>query len=178
VSVELRRCDYKREDGYSSSLQIGKAAEHLVCGDLLLGGWEAMLADAGVPYDIIVDLHDGRLVRVQVKGTLRLYRRKNPAYQPSYRFMIRKSRTKQRRSPLRCDVVALVALDIRKVAYLPASRLIGKDGLAVSVIDMKTRDFDYQRLGKRGVDPRWSGRFLEDHADFGAAVLAQVEEDR
>jgi hypothetical protein len=40
-----------RPNGLSTELQTGKAAEHLVCCDLILQGYSAFLADAGLPYD-------------------------------------------------------------------------------------------------------------------------------
>ena len=60
----------RHADHRSGDLEIGKAAEHLVCYDLLLKGYNAFLSDQGLPYDIIVDL-GSRILRVQVKGTRR-----------------------------------------------------------------------------------------------------------
>lgn len=53
----------------SRTTGFGNAAEHLVCADLLLNGWVAYLAGAGVPYNVLVDTGEVRL-RVQVKSTL------------------------------------------------------------------------------------------------------------
>jgi len=33
-----------------SELEIGKAAEHLVCADLILKGYRSFLADQGLPF--------------------------------------------------------------------------------------------------------------------------------
>lgn len=43
------------ENNLSNELQIGKAAEHLVCCDLILQGYNAFLTDQGVPFDIVVE---------------------------------------------------------------------------------------------------------------------------
>lgn len=38
----------------SKELQLGKAGEHLVCFDLINQGYNAFLADQGLPYDVVV----------------------------------------------------------------------------------------------------------------------------
>lgn len=55
----------------SNELQMGKAGEHLVCADLILQGYNAFMADQGLPYDVVVDT-DGKIHKVQVKSTLDL----------------------------------------------------------------------------------------------------------
>jgi hypothetical protein len=37
------------------ALELGKAAEHIVCADLILAGYRAFLADQGLPYDVVFD---------------------------------------------------------------------------------------------------------------------------
>lgn len=111
------------ELGPERGLLIGRAAEHLVCADLLLGGISTMLSEQGMPFDLIADVR-GRLFRIQVKGTLRA-RRMRPGAAPdcwAYVWPVKsrgKNNTGARLSELHCDLVALVALDIRMVAYLP-----------------------------------------------------------
>ena len=51
-----------------TDLDVGTAGEHLVCADLLLGGYVAFRADQNCAYDVAVDL-GGRLIRLQVKST-------------------------------------------------------------------------------------------------------------
>ena len=53
----------------SHELELGRAAEHLACADLLLGGWHAFHTAQGMAYDLAVDVGT-RLLRVQVKATL------------------------------------------------------------------------------------------------------------
>lgn len=102
------------------ALEIGKAAEHIVCADLILSGYRVFLTDQGLPYDVVVDL-DGRLLRIQVKGTARPRPVPGrPGSGPSYMFSIRRAGKGARRlvGNDEFDIVDLVALDIRTVAYL------------------------------------------------------------
>lgn len=91
------------------------AGEHLVCADLLMQGFRAIMASQMCPYDVAVDI-DGRLARLQVKTT-RVPRRLvggNAAYQWS---VTRAGRRREAYTVEHCELVALVALDIRRVAY-------------------------------------------------------------
>ena len=54
--------------GLSKELQIGKAGEHLVCFDLIIQGYNAFLADQGLPFDILIERR-GKLLKVQVRST-------------------------------------------------------------------------------------------------------------
>jgi hypothetical protein len=170
----LNRKNHRRADGLSGSLQLAKAAEHLVCAELILQGWNAFLADAGLPYDVLADGGAGQFWRVQVKSTCdpmseRLHRRPDGArvVRPVYRFALRKSRCGDRRITLNaCDWLALVALDVRAVAWLPVSAVLLPDGRAVSAVEFKARHLEYARRGVSGPDPAKCGRFLEDFARF------------
>jgi hypothetical protein len=145
----------------SAELQMGKAGEHLVVADLLLAGYNAFLSDQGLPYDVLVDVN-GRFVRVSVKSTHRPYQAKPPkhcpTYQPtpSYRFHLRCGRYRKQGeikliSVEDIDVIALVALDVRLVAYFPCRPPVP------SIIEMRTPD------GTRG-------RNFKEHAGFGEAA--------
>lgn len=109
----------------SHELEIGKAAEHLVCADLLLGGWTAYPTGQGLPYDVVCDLGD-HLVRIQVKSTLCP---KNPMpgarITPAYFFNVRRAGRRGKRiyGNNEFDVYALVALDRRDVAYFAAGEV-------------------------------------------------------
>lgn len=103
------------------ALEIGKAAEMLVCADLILKGYRAFLTDQGLPYDIVFDLN-GRLLRVQVKASTQPKPVPNrPGSAPSYMFHVRRAGkgSKRRIGNDVFDILALVALDIRCIAYLP-----------------------------------------------------------
>lgn len=106
-----------------TDLVAGVAAEHIVCADLLLDGWRAFLTDQYCPYDLAVEV-DGRLLRVQVKAT----RTSKPIPQrtaqiPAYQWHIRRAGKGGARvyGAGEFDMLALVALDIRRIAYLPPS---------------------------------------------------------
>ncbi len=102
------------------ALEVGKAAEHIVCADLILAGHRAFLADQGLPYDLVLDL-GATFIRVQVKATAAPRSVPGrPGSWPSYMFHVRRA-GKGGRRVIRAgefDLLALVALDIRRVAYL------------------------------------------------------------
>lgn len=106
----------------NAALELGKAAEHLVCADLILQGYRAYLTDQGLPYDVVVDCA-GRLIRIQVKATCRAKNVNSQGRAPreAYCFSARRrgKRGAKNLTDGDCDVVAFCALDIRVVAYLP-----------------------------------------------------------
>lgn len=107
----------------NAALELGKAAEYLVCADLILAGYRAYPSDQGLPYDVVADVA-GRLWRIQVKATCfsrnvnKAGRRERVAYSWGVRYRGR-GRKGHRLAAEHCDLVAFVALDIRKVAYVP-----------------------------------------------------------
>lgn len=107
-----------------TDLAAGTAAEHLVCADLLLSGYRAFLTDQTCPYDVAVDV-PGRLVRVQVKAT-RCPRAipQRATHIAGYMWHVRRAGKGGRRvyAEAEFDLLALVALDARSIAYLPPSR--------------------------------------------------------
>lgn len=105
------------------ALTIGTAAEHLVCADLLLAGYRAFLTGQHCPYDVAVEI-DGRLIRIQVKGTSEQRSiPNNPAHIPAYVWHVRRAGKKGLRKYCEgeFDMLALVALDIHKIAYIQPS---------------------------------------------------------
>lgn len=118
-------------DAVVTDLALGTAAEHLVCADLLLAGYRAFLSDQNCPYDIAVDV-GGRLVRVQVKATRgqRNVPKRKPVdgsrstpWVPAYMWHVRRAGKGRKRLYLAddFDLLALVAMDIRRIAYLAPS---------------------------------------------------------
>lgn len=109
-------------DSIVTDLHVGLAAEHLVCADLLLQGFRAFLTDQVCPYDVAVDV--GRLVRIQVKGTrgVRSIAQKD-GHRAAYMWHVRRAGKAGARvySAGDFDLLALVALDSRRIAYLPPS---------------------------------------------------------
>lgn len=106
-----------------ADLELGRAAEHLVVADLILPGYRVYLTYRGLPYDVVID-YEGRLYRVQVKATRDA--KKIPqrgAVGLGYLFNIRRAGKGGRRQYAddEFDIIALVAIDIRIIAYLPSA---------------------------------------------------------
>lgn len=130
----------------SNELQLGKAGEHIVCSDLILQGYNAFMADQGLPYDVLVDVN-GSIQKIQVKSTLKLVKpfKRQPHV---YRFQMRRGRTRYtKRTPISPDVdcYAFVVLNDKKVAYLPTKQIVGKNGMILQTIDFRNRDIQYVR---------------------------------
>jgi hypothetical protein len=115
-------------DASGAEMEIGRAAEHLVVADLIVQGYRAFLTDQGLPYDVVVDVN-GRLHRLQVKATCRV-RNVNAAKRTAhlgerfaYTWHVRRGGRKGRKrlSDSDCDIIALVALDMKRIAYIPVS---------------------------------------------------------
>ena len=107
-------------------LELGKAAEHLVVADLILSGYRAYLTEQGLPYDAVID-HDGRLYRVQVKASRCAKRMPQRAcVTPGYLYHVRRAGKSGRRryGDDEFEIIALVAMDVRIVAYLPFERQV------------------------------------------------------
>lgn len=141
----------------SETMQVGKAAEHLVCADLILQGFNAFLADQGLPYDVVLD-DVSKIWRIQVKGRLgpmpsstsdkrapkKVYDRQNV-----YRFDLRSARadkTKTIRARARqsdlFDMCAFVALDIKKIAYISMD-VLAKGDYITQCIEFRSKDLEY-----------------------------------
>lgn len=106
------------------AMEIGEAAELLVCVDLLLAGFKAFQSSQGLPYDVVAQIDD-RLVRIAVKANQRPRARpEREGGRVCYQFGLTRSSTNKYRPSARytltdCDLVALVAIDIRSVIYVP-----------------------------------------------------------
>lgn len=108
------------DDSPKRALEVGKAAEHLVCADLILQGYHAFLSDQGLPYDVIAD--DGkRLIKIQVKSTFRPKHLAEIKYTKKYLWHVRRAGKGSKRMIAGDEfhILALVALDIRQIAYMP-----------------------------------------------------------
>lgn len=106
-------------------LAVGVAAEHLVCFDLLMSGYRAFRTDQVCPYDVVV-YASGRLWRIQVKGTScpRAIPQRIGHY-PAYMWHVRRAGKGGRRVYAKdeFDLLALVAVDSKQIAYLPPSKV-------------------------------------------------------
>ena len=114
----------ERVDAVITDLAAGAAGEHLVCADLLMLGYRAFLSDQNCPYDVAVDV-GGRLIRIQVKSTRKAKAAPQRAgHFPAYMWHVRRAGKGGARvyEDGEFDLLALVALDARKIAYLPPSK--------------------------------------------------------
>ena len=94
-----------------SAKHIGTAGEHLTCSVLFTFGWSPSIIDAE-GMDIIA-VRNQDILRLQVKSTMK----KNDVW--SYQWQTSKSFPKQPLTIDDCDIVACVALDMRKIIFFP-----------------------------------------------------------
>ena len=151
----------------SSPLQLGKGGEHLVCADLIFQGYNAFLADQGLPFDIIVEIK-GRLLKIQVKTSTRLVKYGKYSTGPTYPFMTRKGSMRKSTGRVtminELDYFAFVVVPTRQIAYMSMEDLKSKNtGQVLQLIEFKTRKFEYP-IGKR--QNRVMGKFFEDYEKF------------
>jgi len=154
----------------SNELQIGKAGEHLVCCDLILQGYNAFLADQGLPYDVLVDIN-GEIKKIQVKTTTKLV--SNKKTKDIYRFGLRRGKGgKGRLKEVDCDYYAFVALDIKSIAYIPMKEMYARNKKLKQTMDFKSKNIKYTgRVYANGTirKPEW-GKYLQD---FNKICLGQ-----
>lgn len=144
--------------GHDRAIEVGTAAEYLVCADLILAGYRAFTVAQGLPYDVMLDVA-GRLIRVSVKSTRKASPRPDRensrlCYQFGATRNKRNHRGKTSARPYTVadtDMMAFVALDIRRVAY---AALTDKfvTGWHIDPPDTVRSDFD--RLGRRNSQNR------------------------
>ncbi len=146
----------------SNELQIGKAAEHIVAADLILQGYSAWLTDAGLPYDVVVDIN-GVIKRIQVKATTKLIEVNSQG--PIYRFGTRKAGGSRLATIDTFDFYAFVALDIKTIAYFDRNLMLSRSGQVKQTVDLKSKFVDYKgRVYPNGTirTPEW-GRYIQDY---------------
>lgn len=107
-----------------SDLKIGLAAEYLVCADLILSGREVLRTDQSAAYDLVADTR-GWLVRVQVKATAGAKQcpQENMKHVLGYTWHCKRGNTMNIRPYVKgeFDILALVALDSKRIAYIHQS---------------------------------------------------------
>jgi hypothetical protein len=155
----------------SRELEVGRAAEHLVCADLLLGGWSAYPTAQGMAYDLAVDTA-GRVIRVQVKATYyprhpQPHMRANPAYFFSIKRAGRGGHRIYRDDEF--DIYAFVALDRRIIAYF------AKAEMPSSLVTLRIPGGQYGPGGKgeRDFEGATFGRALNTMDELAAARVRQ-----
>ena len=130
----------------SKELQIGKAGEHLVCFDLIRQGFNAFLADQGLPYDVLVDI-DGEIKRIQVKtcSVAGDYGKSKNVY----RFSLRTAKGASRAIRAnRVDYIAFVFMNKMVVQYIPVEQITASNGNLKQCIDFREKGKTKYVIGK------------------------------
>ncbi len=120
VSKPLNKTTAKEKRDVGKCLLYGISAEYLVCSHIINLGYNAFLTNQFCSYDVVVD-YKGKLLKVQVKSTTEM-RKFNQGYE-AYLFWTKKRGRRQTKYYDKgdYDLLALVALDIGIIAYLPYS---------------------------------------------------------
>lgn len=110
----------RRAEARGNALVLGMAGEHLVCAELLMAGYRAFVASQSCHYDVVVDTDVG-LLRLQVKATYcPRYTNRLAARQPGYWWFVKRRGRDQKKIYRKgdFDLLALVALDTKQIAYM------------------------------------------------------------
>lgn len=133
-----------------SARYIGTAGEHLACSVLHTFGWTAAIVDAG-GFDLIAML-DTEILRVQVKTTLK----RIDGY--GYQWQTNKGGGKNSLTLDDCDIVACVALDLRKLVFFHVTdlanqrtRRVGKTKMIVP--ELETTSWEIALTAARALYP-------------------------
>jgi hypothetical protein len=111
------------EADYFRERNLARAAEHLVCFDILRRGMTAFISAEGLPYDVVGDI--GGLRRIQVKST-RVTQRPSNGYDYSvYRFKHGKGSGSLQKYVGETDLLAFVAMDRRLIMYTRPENIPG-----------------------------------------------------
>lgn len=136
----------------------GTAGEHLVCADLMLSGYPAFLTSAGLHYDVVAEV-GGRMLRVAVKSTLKSRPlSRAPDTHPRYQFNIThraQGRVMRGYGADLVDLVALVGLDRRHIAYIPASE-------CPTIMHLRDPDVVPAKPSRKGPTPGMRARNFDD----------------
>jgi hypothetical protein len=121
-----------------SHFRLAKAGEYLAAFELMVRGISVTVAAEGLPYDLLAD-HDGGIARVQVKTA------SSPRDRGQYCFDLKcGSHKANKRStqygPENIDLFAVVALDIRRVAFVHVDEAAKRRCLKLRPIDFVAHD--------------------------------------
>lgn len=120
-------------------MRRGTAGEYIVCADLLLSGFPAVLAGAGEFYDVIAEI-EGKFKRIQVKSSSF----KNNRYSFTLSGGRGSDHTNTNRPPLdltQFDLLACVALDSKSVLYYPHAGIQNTDGTVKKSLTLRKEQF-------------------------------------
>lgn len=118
--------------------RLAKAGEHLAAFELMIRGINVTVAAEGLPYDLLAEI-DGTIAKVQVKTA------SSPKDRGNYCFDLKcGSHKAAKRSvaygPESVDLFAIVALDIRKVAFIHADEATELKSLRLRPLDFLLED--------------------------------------
>ena len=99
----------------NDALQKGNIGEHICAICLLEMGIDCTIVNLGAT-DILAHVGD-KLIRIQVKGSHYKYRNDIKNGSAFYRFSTAIGKNKKRLTKHDCDIIALVALDLRKIIF-------------------------------------------------------------
>lgn len=105
------------------NIRIGRIGEYLAAASL-----ESLSVKCDIVsqegFDILA-YTNGIIIRVQVKSTIcpRLSNKKDKSER--YSFLCAKTTRKIKLTEEDCDIIALVAVDVKKILYIPVTRLTG-----------------------------------------------------
>lgn len=110
----------------SLTIWHGSGGEYLVMADLILSGYRVTQAHSGSAYDLLVELDGPRFIRIQVKSTGSETTTRPGTKKLFYRWELRRGNnrnTPRHYANSEYEIVALVATDIREIAYIPKTQI-------------------------------------------------------
>lgn len=131
----------------SRTLLHGLGGEYLVMADLALSGYRVIQSAPGCAYDLLVELDGPRYVRVQVKSTHQEKTSRPDTKKLLYKWELRRGnnrKTSRFYADSEFEIVALVATDIREIAYIP------KTQVPTSCIKLRSPTADIHPQSTRG----------------------------
>jgi PD-(D/E)XK endonuclease len=134
-----------------TTLSTGAIGEHLVCADLRKQGFVAFMSPQDCAYDVVLDT-TSCLLRVQVK-TVNGPESGNSSNPPHWKFNLRRSTRSDKTLTYQLgdyDILALVALDINKIAYVAPEWNCTRDDVTFrqcQAITVRTHAYKYAPSG-------------------------------
>lgn len=117
--------------------RIGAGGEFLACAILAELGWTASPVNAD-GFDLMA-VRGRSLLRVQVKATLRLQHKRT-----SYQWSVSRSKPKRSLTIEDCDVVAAVALDIRRAWFIHVNDVQNQTTVRLPLRQIILEDFEQE----------------------------------
>ncbi|MGU9775761.1 hypothetical protein ACV3J7_05050 [Salmonella enterica] len=157
---------------YVSELEMGKCGEYYAIFKLAKQGFVCFPSDQGLPYDIVVE-HGGRLLKGQVRSTLRM--RDCGKSKNVYRFSTRTGKGGFRATSLNlCDFYAFVAIEDEKIAFMSTAELAStkNPGKLIQTMEFRSSSGIYPgRFYSNGTQRMLDySRNIESYEDFNRVI--------